>query len=198
MPQQWRDYLAIALRHSERITRLVVELFELARLNATERLVDREPVVLAELVQDVAQKQGLKLQQQGLRLSLCPGDLLPFVWADSGGSSSGCWKTCGQCLPPRAAGGRRRSGVAGGGSGRPAGGDDGPGIPEHDLPHVFERFYQGKSGNSGDGHAGLGLAIVKGIMELDDIEVRVESRVRVGAALSFTLPIWPVESRRPL
>lgn len=43
--------------------------------------------------------------------------------------------------------------------------DFGPGIPEQDLPHVFEKFYRGKSVNGASG-TGLGLALVKAMVEL--------------------------------
>ena len=38
--------------------------------------------------------------------------------------------------------------------------DDGPGIPEEDLPHIFERFYKGKGGKHG-----LGLSIAKSVAD---------------------------------
>lgn len=193
-----REYLAVALRHSERINRLVVELFELARLDAIEQLVDRETVALPELVQDVAQKLGLKLQEKGLRLNLDLGDSMPFVWADIGLIERVLENLLDNACRHASNGGQVEVSVS------QAHGrvtirviDDGPGIAEVDLPHIFERFYQSNATSSTDGHAGLGLAIVKRIIELHESEVRVESRPGEGAAFSFTLPVCSSEGGAP-
>jgi CheY-like chemotaxis protein len=65
--------------------------------------------------------------------------------------------------------------------------DTGVGIAEEDLPHVFDRFWQGKKVERGS--AGLGLAIVKGIVEAHGGHAWVESRLGVGTTFYFTLPI---------
>jgi two-component system phosphate regulon sensor histidine kinase PhoR len=67
--------------------------------------------------------------------------------------------------------------------------DDGPGIPAHALPHLFERFYRVDPGRSRSlGGTGLGLAIVKHLVEAMGGAVAVESEWGKGSAFSFTLP----------
>ena len=67
--------------------------------------------------------------------------------------------------------------------------DSGPGIDEHELPHVFERFWQAQRGRAGG--LGLGLYIAKALVELQGGRIWVESgtsRDAVGATFRFTLP----------
>jgi signal transduction histidine kinase len=62
--------------------------------------------------------------------------------------------------------------------------DDGNGIEVEILPHVFERFYRGKGGNTG-----IGLAIVKSIADQHKGHVTAENGAKVGAIFTLTLPI---------
>jgi signal transduction histidine kinase len=75
--------------------------------------------------------------------------------------------------------------------------DDGPGIPEKDIPHLFERFYRVDKGRSREtGGTGLGLSIVKHIILLHGGTVEAESRVGRGTRMIFKLPIRPAQSGR--
>ena len=65
--------------------------------------------------------------------------------------------------------------------------DNGPGIPERDLPHVFERYWQAKK--TAHLGAGLGLAIARGIAESHGGSVSVANSADGGAVFSFTIPI---------
>ena len=67
--------------------------------------------------------------------------------------------------------------------------DDGPGIPEKSLPHLFERFYRVDKGRSAEkGGTGLGLSILKHIILLHGGVVRAESKVGEGTTIVFSLP----------
>ncbi len=67
--------------------------------------------------------------------------------------------------------------------------DTGPGIPEADLPHIFERFYQGKTqeGRVYVG-SGIGLALAKRVVEAHGGKIWAESILGTGTALHFTIP----------
>ncbi|WPU66902.1 sensor histidine kinase [Peredibacter starrii] len=65
--------------------------------------------------------------------------------------------------------------------------DNGPGISEEEIEHVFDRYWQSK--RTAIKGTGLGLAIVKGIIDAHDGYVWVECKVGVGSAFYFTLPL---------
>lgn len=72
--------------------------------------------------------------------------------------------------------------------------DDGIGISEEDLPHVFERFYRAdKYHSSGGNIVGLGLSIVKWIAEIHGGNVTVQSVLKKGSVFSVMLPIKKTE-----
>ncbi|CAM4220085.1 histidine kinase [Bacillus manliponensis] len=66
--------------------------------------------------------------------------------------------------------------------------DEGEGIPEQDLPHIFERFYRvDKSRTRATGGSGLGLAIVKEIVELHGGSISVSSKLGHGTVFTIFL-----------
>ena len=68
--------------------------------------------------------------------------------------------------------------------------DNGIGIPEDQIPHLFERFYRVDKGRSRDyGGTGLGLSIVKHITQLYKGEIHLESTLDVGSTFTIRLPI---------
>jgi len=67
--------------------------------------------------------------------------------------------------------------------------DTGPGIPEAELPHIFDRFYKvDKARSSARGGAGLGLAIAKRLVEAQGGIIMVESQEGRGARFVIALP----------
>jgi len=68
--------------------------------------------------------------------------------------------------------------------------DDGMGIPEADLEHIFERFYRVEGARARHvGGTGLGLAIVRHVASNHAGEVRVESREGEGSTFTLRLPV---------
>ena len=65
--------------------------------------------------------------------------------------------------------------------------DDGPGIPEDKLPHIFERFYQADPSHRGEG-SGLGLSLVERIMSLHGGRVEVQSKLGEGTRFTLIFP----------
>ena len=66
--------------------------------------------------------------------------------------------------------------------------DRGPGIPESERVHVFERFYRGEMARRSTRGSGLGLAIVKAIIESHDGQIRLQSETGHRTTLSLVLP----------
>lgn len=75
-------------------------------------------------------------------------------------------------------------------NGRAAGtvADDGIGISESDLPHIWERFYQADPSRTGENSSGLGLSMVQWIVRAHNGEITVKSRLGEGTVFSFWFP----------
>lgn len=187
------QYLEIAWQHSRRLTGLVDELFELAKLDAHETQLHREPFAPAELVQDVMQKFQLAAAAQQARLHMdCQGPL-PFVEADIGLIERVLENFLSNALRHTQRGGEIRVALR---HRDPAVEiqvqDTGEGIPEQDLPHIFDRFYQGANKARHGEHAGLGLAIAQRILQLHGQRIEVHSQLGQGTVFSFGLPVSQV------
>jgi two-component system OmpR family sensor kinase len=67
--------------------------------------------------------------------------------------------------------------------------DSGPGIPEDELPHIFDRFFRGTNvGEARASGSGLGLAIARSIVDMHGGEIRVLSAPGRGATFTVRLP----------
>ncbi len=184
-------YLTTVLHSTEKIKKLVEELFELSKLEAKQTKPKVEPFSIAELVQDVVQKYQLIAEQRKVAIKTILPRHLPLVTADIALIERVFQNLLDNALKYTSENGvitiqlepthnKVNVNVA----------DTGYGIPPEELPYVFERYRRGSQLFLENDHgAGLGLAIVKKILEVHGISISVFSKVQEGTSFSFNLPV---------
>lgn len=190
-PRERRAYLEIAERHSERLGKLVADLFELSKLEALDRPLKREPCSIAELIQDVVQEFGLAADSRGVSLVAEPPAELPYVLAEIGLLERVLENLIDNALRHTPAGGEVRVELESGPEHVTVRvRDTGRGIPEEELSRVFERFHRVADGADGEVGTGLGLSIARRIVELHGGSIDAASRRGEGA--TFTVRLEPL------
>lgn len=193
-----RHYLEVAASQSERLGKLVEELFELAKLDAGETQLEIERFSMAELAQDVAQKLRLTAEQRGVHLTTTLDRAAPAVRGDLRLIERVLVNLVDNALRHTPEKGRVDLSVAAANGGvRVEVVDTGCGIETNDLPLIFDRFFRGRAEEtratsgpgkaSGSQGAGLGLAISKRVLELHGSSIEVDSTVGLGSSFSFGL-----------
>lgn len=188
---QQRHYVEIAARHSERLGRLVAELFELAKLDAHVTQLHAEPFSLAELVQDTVQKFTLPAQAKNISIDVDYQEQLPFVHGDIGLIERVLVNLLENALRYTDAGGVIRLRLhAGKDAVTVQVADTGCGIPVQEILFIFDRCYRvERPGHADSEGAGLGLAIAQRIVQLHGQNIRVESQPQQGTSFFFDLPL---------
>ncbi len=185
-------YLKIAYDNAQRLTRLVEELFELAKLDANEVKPQQEMFSLAELAFDVSHKFYLRAREKNIAFDVVIDETLPLVSADVGMIERVLDNLIDNSLKHTPDKGQIRLQVS------PleehvevAVSDTGYGIPEEDLPLILKRFYR-KNGSDLKSDAqsglGLGLAIASRIVEMHGSQLTVHSVLHQGTTIKFSLP----------
>jgi signal transduction histidine kinase len=174
-------------RSADRMTRLIHDLLDLARLEGGKLSIEPRPHEVAGLLNDVmehlrgeAAAKGLVLEHQvapGAETARCDRERIIQVLANLVSNAIKFTPAQGQiCLRSERAGAEVVLSVH----------DTGPGIPEEQRAHLFDRFWQAQE-TAGLG-TGLGLSIVKGLVELHGGRIWVASAPGAGSTFSFTLP----------
>jgi signal transduction histidine kinase len=183
-------YLEIAHNNSERLSKLVTELFELAKLDAGELKPHKESFSMAELAHDVIQKFHLRAEQQGIHLEVDIDSDVPYVDADIGLIERVLDNLIDNALKNTPRGGTIKLGLDADGTFVTVKvADTGNGIAEDELPHIFQRFYKKPGNDNSQTGAGLGLAIAQRIIELHGSQITVKSILHKGTNFNFSLPV---------
>ncbi len=170
---------------SERMSRLVQDLLTLARADAGYHL-EKAPADLAALARDVC-RQAQRLHP-ARAIALRDGGSLPVV-ASADAITQLLWIFLDNAVKHTPNGSRIGVELAQTGDRvRLAVSDAGPGIPDGELPRIFERFVQADPARS-QGGAGLGLAIARWIAEEHGGSVSASNNPTGGATFSAELPL---------
>jgi signal transduction histidine kinase len=188
---QKKDYLKIALRHSERLGKLIAALFELSKLESRSMAVDKTPFSIAELIHDIVQEFGLHASKKGITFNLNQEVASLMVMGDLSLIARVFQNLIDNALRHTPNGGEINIDLSEHANSVVVSiQDSGIGIAKDELPYIFDRYY--KSSNSASkpqAGTGLGLAIVKRILELHNSTINVISEPNKGACFTFPLPL---------
>lgn len=191
MPEETRAYfLDMAVTESDRMTRIVSDLLVLSRLDNKRTPWKIETFDAAKSVQRLIEVMRVDIEARRHTVRFEAEEGLPSLTADKERieqvvinilSNSVKYTPDGGSIDVsvRAVDGKISIRIA----------DNGIGVPEEDLAHIFERFYRvEKSRTSETGGTGLGLAIARELIEAHGGTIHMDSRFGEGSAVTIVLP----------
>lgn len=186
--EQYRDALAAILEETDRLTQLTEQLLFLCRIDAGRSFQRREPVLIARLVQDVADSLRALAAAKGVSIEThCQND--GVVMGDDGQLRRLLLNLLDNALKYTPVGGSVTARIERQGARIAAVVEDtGIGISAEQLPHVCERFYRvDPSRDHAVEGTGLGLAICQAIAASHGAELRIESNEGRGTRCIFSM-----------
>ena len=188
-----KRYCDLIGSETKRLERLVRGLLDISRLQSADKLKvsDTQPLPLAEIIRNVAEKLKVKAEPKQITLKLQLEENLQIL--GNGDQIVQLVLILGDNAikySPEGSYVRYETKLQANGSLEMSVVDNGPGIPEEDLPFIFERFYKvDKShAHSSSKGTGLGLAIAKEIVRMHGAQIEVFSQVGVGTRFVVTFP----------
>ncbi len=188
-----KAFLDTIARHTSRMERLVRDLLRLARLDARQETIEPVKLSVADLFAGAIADLRTAIDARGQTVTTAIAPDAATIDGDPGKLHDALRNLLENAIKHAPDG----SAIGMESSRRGAAillsvSDRGPGIPEADLPRVFERFYRVDKARARDGRdpggTGLGLSIVKHLIELHGGTVRAANRPDGGAVFSVELP----------
>ncbi len=192
--QALRQSAEVIYAEATRLHRMVLDLLDLARLDAGVLELKMGPVDMVALLSHVVERFTPAASAAGVQLSVQASPRLPSLLGDGDRLAQVFINLVDNALKFTPAGGAVTLRAAHDrGEVHISVSDTGRGIPAEALPHVFERFYRADAARrGGEGHGfGLGLAIAKEITEAHGGRISVRSAEGRGTAFIVHLPLRP-------
>ena len=189
--EEYREAIGNALLEVRHLTRLSQNLLFLTRGESGRVTLSFANLDLAKFASDVVRDLSLASAERGLDLTAHTPKAPVYVFADGGRLQQVMHNLLENAMRYTAPGGRIDVRVeTAPGEALLSVSDTGVGIPETDVPYVFERFFRSKGSRSTNpGGSGLGLSIVRWIVEAHKGRVTVESELGKGSTFTVRLPV---------
>lgn len=185
-----QKYLDTAIRNTDRLINIVKDLLLISEVESDEFDLSQEQINIKELILRVIKIFHQKIDQKNLDIEVDIEDKLPKVRGDSFKLEQMLINLLDNAVKYTEEGKIEVSAKRTDSKIDITVKDTGIGIPEQDLPRIFERFYVvDKSRSRRVGGTGLGLSIVKHIAHLHKGKVDVESKPGLGTTFSISLPL---------
>lgn len=188
--EERHKYLSIIKEETEHLTNLVEDLFELAQMEHHNFIIDKQETNLSEFLNNVVKKIQPAYIDKNIRIVWsCPQSLTLAL--DTQRFEQVMINLCNNAyrhsykdseinIRVNKEINNVKISIS----------DQGEGIPEKDIPYIFERFYRvDKSRTRSSGGSGLGLSIVKEIVELHGGTVTIESKPNDDTTVNIKIPI---------
>jgi len=185
-----KKYLDTALRNTDRLINIVKDLLLISELESDEFELNQENVDIQELILKVVKIFNQKIEKKSLDIKIDIEKKLPLFKGDSFKLEQMIINLLDNAVKYTEQGSIEISAKRTDSKIDITIKDTGIGIPDKDLPRIFERFYVvDKSRSRNVGGTGLGLSIVKHIVHLHKGTVKVESKPGIGTAFHVSLPL---------
>ncbi len=190
-PEEHGEFLQLMRQQVDRLRNLAVSMLDLSRVEAGSVVLEPEDVPLDAVARSVLDEFQVQAQNKSLHLEVVDGEGIT-AWCDEQRlaqvlralvDNAVKFSPSGSTVRISASGDTKRATVTVS--------DDGPGIPQAELPHVFERFHRGSEERATTSGAGLGLSIARELTEMMGGSIRAESRGGSGASFFVSLPRAP-------
>lgn len=185
--QTQKEYLETILKSTDRLKKLLEDLFELSKLEARQIQVQLEPFLIYDLLADLKKQYDIKAQQQSITFHFKASSRAILVKADPSLIQRVIQNLLDNAFKYTPQGGSivieviQEDQMA-----KIAVRNSGLGISDEQIDRIFDRYYKVQHDVAKDS-TGLGLAIVKNILEIHDVTISVESD-GTQTSFSFALP----------
>ncbi len=189
--EEYREAIGNALLEIRHLTRISQNLLFLTRGESGRVTLSFANLELGRFAAETVRELAPLAADRGITLTVSEPGAPVYVFADAGRLQQVLHNLLENSMRYTETGGRIEVGVAAApGEALLSVSDTGLGIPESDLPYVFERFFRSKSSRHAyPGGSGLGLSIVRWIVEAHKGRVTVESEVGKGSTFTVHLPV---------
>jgi signal transduction histidine kinase len=188
--EEFNTYMQIVINNTRKLNRLIEDLFELSKLDAKNVSPNLEYISMAELIQDLVQQFKPIAESKNIDLNVVfPDNPRSLIFADISLMDRALSNLIDNALKHTPTNGKVDIISTQNGTDMVLEiTDSGSGIPEADLPHIFDRFYQVDKSRSDRDSAGLGLSIAQKIFELHGAKISVESLLNKGTTFKVLFP----------
>ena len=201
LTEEEKDYLAIVRRNAHELLDMINDLLNLARIESGKMEMQLSPVDPGALLRSTVETIRPLAEEKGLALRVDIPEMLPEVLLDQRSAQMILQNILGNAVKYTIEGSVSVKLLVANRELHIEIADTGIGIPEADLPHIFEEFRQvdGSASRKFEG-AGLGLTIAAKAAALLNGRIDVRSKEGVGSTFIITLPLKssPVDADRQL
>jgi len=188
-------FVDVIENEADRMTRLVKDLLTLSQLDSSKIIERRKKFDLSQLISSVVEKLSISAKTTGHRIKLDVKMSSPICFGEPDAIEQVLTNIISNAVKYTPGGGKIDIKCYGDFSkAYITVQDSGIGIPESDLPRIFERFYRvDKARSRQSGGTGLGLAIAKEIILRHEGTIEIESPEQKGTIVKIMLPLYKVE-----